>query len=51
MWEEGKSQKLAQTMSQAPEGQVCNDWQEIIGKQNDWDNIEMDQFVKMLQQL
>ena len=37
MWEDGKSQKLSQTLSRALEGQVRTDWLEIIGV-HEWDN-------------
>ncbi len=46
MWENRKSRKLALTMSQALDGQVRDDWQEVIGEQDDWDHNEMkEQFI------
>ncbi len=37
MWEDGKSKKLCQTMSRALEGQVQDDWQELVNDRDDWD--------------
>ncbi len=50
MWENEKSKKLAQTMLQALEGQVRDDWQEIMSERDKWDEDEQKQkFVQMLQ--
>ncbi len=38
MFENGKSKKLAQTMSRALDGQVRDDWIKIINDVNNWDN-------------
>ncbi len=52
MWENGKSRKLAQMISQALNGQLRGNWQEFIGEKDDWDNNAMkEQFIKMLQNL
>ena len=52
MWENEMSKKLAQTMSQALEGQVRDDWQEIMSERDKWDEDEQKQkFVQMLQTL
>jgi hypothetical protein len=38
MFENGKSKKLAQTMSRALDGQVRDDWIEIVNDVDDWNN-------------
>jgi hypothetical protein len=38
MFEGGKSKKLAQTMSRALDGQVRDDWIEIINNVDNWNN-------------
>ena len=51
MWEDEKSKKLAQMMSQALEGQVWDDWQEIMSDWDDWDtNEQKKKFIGMLQE-
>ena len=53
MWENGysSSRKLAQTMTRALDGQVKDDWLEIMSGQNNWANIdEKAQFVCLLKQ-
>ncbi len=52
MWENERSKKLAQTMSWALEGQMQDNWQEIMSERNNWDEDEQKQkFVQMLQNL
>ena len=49
MWEDGKSKKLCQTMSRALEGQVRDDWQELVDDRDDWDkNEQKEKFIRML---
>jgi hypothetical protein len=40
MWEDGKSKKLCQTTSRAWEGQVRDDWHELVNNQDNWDEDE-----------
>jgi hypothetical protein len=52
MFENGKSKKLAQTMSRALDGQVRDDWIEIVNDVDDWDNDnEKREFIRLLKQL
>ncbi len=52
IWEDGKSKKLAQTMSRALEKQVRDNWREIMSEQNNWDEDNHNRkFVQMLQNL
>jgi hypothetical protein len=52
MWEDGKSKKLRQTMLRALEGQVRDDWQELVNDRDNWDEDEQKKkFVQMLQNL
>jgi hypothetical protein len=52
MFENGKSKKLAQTMSRALDGQVRDDWIEIVNDVNDWDNNdEKREFIRLLKKL
>ncbi len=52
MWGNERSKKLAQTMSRALEGQVQDNWQEIMSEQDNWDEDKQKQkFVQMLQNL
>jgi hypothetical protein len=52
MWEDGNLRKLAQTMTRALDGQVRDDWLEIMSDQNDWDNNdEKVEFIGLLKQL
>ena len=50
MWEDGKSKKLCQTMSRALEGQVRDDWQELVNDRDNWNEDEQKKkFIRMLQ--
>ncbi len=52
MFENGKSKKLAQTMSRALDDQVRDDWIEIVNGVNDWDNNEeKKEFIRLLKKL
>jgi hypothetical protein len=51
LWENGDSRKLAQTLNRALSGQVKVNWEEILGDVNDWNDIDRDGFVRMLQKL
>jgi hypothetical protein len=52
MWGNRKSRKLAQMMSWALDGQVRDDWLEIINEQDNWDGDNMkEQFIRLLQNL
>ncbi len=54
MWEDGKSKKLAQTMSRALDGQVRDDWLELISEVDDWNpcrNGEKETFMQLVKQL
>ena len=52
MFESGKSRKLAQTMSQALDGQVRDDWIEIFNDVDDWDNgNERKEFIQLIKKL
>jgi len=52
MFENGKSKKLAQTMSRALDGQVRDDWIEIVNDVDDWENDnEKREFIRLLKKL
>ena len=51
LWENGDSRKLAQTLNRALSGQVKDDWEEILEEVNDWNNVDKDGSVRMLQKL
>jgi hypothetical protein len=52
MFENGKSKKLAQTMSRALDGQVRDDWIEIINDVDNWENDNKKQeFIRLLKRL
>jgi hypothetical protein len=51
LWENGDSRKLAQTLNRALSGQVKDDWEEILEDVNDWNDVDKDGFVRMLQKL
>ena len=51
LWENGNSRKPAQTLNRALSGQVKDDWEEILGDVNDWNDVDKDGFVRMLQKL
>jgi hypothetical protein len=50
MWEDRKSKKLCQTMLRALEGQVRDDWQELVNDRDNWNEDEQKKkFIRMLQ--
>ena len=51
MWNNGDSQKLAQSLNRALSGTVKDDWQEIIEGVNNWNAVDRAEFVRMLQNL
>jgi hypothetical protein len=52
MFESGKSRKLAQTMSQALDGQVRDDWIKILNDVDDWDNgNKRKEFIQLIKKL
>jgi hypothetical protein len=52
LWNEGKSQKLAQLMSRALDDQVREEWQAITSEVDDWDQADMKAiFISLLQRL
>ena len=52
MFENGKSRKLAQTMSRALNGQVRDDWIEILHDVDDWDNgNKKKEFIQLIKKL
>ncbi len=52
MFENGKSKKLAQTMSRALDGQVRDDWIEIVNNVDDWNNDDKKrEFIRLLKKL
>ena len=52
LWNDGKSQKLAQTMSRALDDQVREEWQAITSEMEDWDQADMKAiFISLMQQL
>jgi len=53
MWGDAqKAKKLCQTMSRALEGQVRDDWQELVNNRSDWNATQQKgKFLTMLQKL
>ncbi len=53
MWDDApKAKKLCQTMARALEGQVRDDWQELVNDRADWNAADQkQQFLTMLQKL
>ena len=53
MWDDApKSKKLCQTMSRALEGQVRDDWMELVNDRADWNDADQkEKFLTMLQKL
>ena len=51
MWNDGDSRKLGQSLHRALSGQVKKDWQRIMGDVVDWDNIDKEEFIRLLKQL
>jgi hypothetical protein len=52
MFENGKSKKLTQTVSRALDGQVRDDWIEIVNNVDDWENYNKKrEFIRLLKRL
>lgn len=51
MWQDGDSRKLSQSMHRALNGQVKKDWNRIITGVANWNAVDKDEFVRLLQRL
>jgi hypothetical protein len=51
MWNDGDLQKLGQSLHRALTGQVKKDWQKIMGGVANWNDIDKEEFIRLLKRL